>query len=90
MLFRSTEFEHCAGQWKYIEGAYPEGEAPAEEDSGAESPQARRQLYNLEVDPREQNDVIEEHPEVAKRLQQRLDEIRAHPDRRASRQRKEQ
>ena len=79
-----------AGQWKYIEGAYPEGEAPAEEDSGAESPQARRQLYNLEVDPREQNDVIEEHPEVAKRLQQRLDEIRAHPDRRASRQRREQ
>lgn len=35
------------------------------------------QLYDLQADPAEQKDVLAEHPEVARRLEAALDEIRA-------------
>ena len=33
------------------------------------------QLFNLANDPAEKNDVIDQHPDVASRLKERLDQI---------------
>ncbi len=62
------------GPWKYIEG-----ELPASWNRNRESTyqgQAVRQLYHLANDPKEKNNVIGAHPEVAEKMQKRLDDIR--------------
>ncbi len=62
------------GPWKYIEG-----ELPATWKKNRKSTyqgQAIRQLYHIGKDPREQNNVIDAHPEIAEKMQQRLDVAR--------------
>jgi arylsulfatase A-like enzyme len=59
------------GQWKYIEDVVlrplPNGRPPRKPIP---------QLYNLQQDPAEANNVISEFPEVAERMQKTLDQIR--------------
>ncbi len=55
------------GDWKYIEGNVLRPPASKEDP----------QLYNLEKDPAETTNVIDQFPDMAKRMQARLDEIRA-------------
>lgn len=57
------------GPWKYIEGAYPDIAPDRAQD---EEPQ----LYNIEEDPGENEDLIEEHPGIAEQLQRELESIR--------------
>ena len=68
-----------SGPWKYIEGKSSPTlkHAPQKDELHA-------QLYNLQQDPREQNNVINEHPEVVKRLAALLEKQRA--DGRSSRE----
>ncbi|TWU32243.1 hypothetical protein [Novipirellula artificiosorum] len=51
------------GPWKYIEGKPSPTltKAPRRDELGA-------QLYNLQDDPDEQNNLVSEHPEIAQRL----------------------
>lgn len=59
------------GAWKYIEGqASPTLNRPSQRD------ELRAQLYNLLDDPGEQNNVIDEQPEIVKRLASLLEEQR--------------
>jgi arylsulfatase A len=59
------------GPWKYIEGqASPTLKRPSQRD------ELRAQLYNLQDDPGEQSNVIDEQPEIAKRLASLLEEKR--------------
>jgi len=62
------------GDWKYIEGkpAKPVGRVPKTR-SGEMTPQ----LYNLRADPREEKNLIDEHREIAARLQDLLSTQRA-------------
>jgi len=60
------------GKWKLIAG---------NGSGGRERPRGKPfdrpyQLYNLEADPGETDNLIEKHPDVAKRLEARLDAIR--------------
>jgi arylsulfatase A-like enzyme len=62
-------------EWKYIEG---KAERPADKARQEKNPNlARPQLYNLKRDPVEANDVIDEFPEIAKKMQKALDRIRS-------------
>lgn len=63
------------GDWKYIEGAFPET-WPENRRGHDYKGQALRQLYNLKTDPAELNNVIDAHADVADKLQQELDRIR--------------
>ncbi len=59
------------GPWKYIEGKpSPTLKRVPRRD------ELHAQLFNLKVDPGEENNVISEHPDVAKRLDALLDEQR--------------
>lgn len=59
------------GPWKYIEGqASPTLKRPSQRD------ELRAQLYYLLDDPGEQNNVIDEQPEIVKRLASLLEEQR--------------
>ncbi|TRX59712.1 sulfatase-like hydrolase/transferase, partial [Carboxylicivirga sp. M1479] len=53
------------GNWKYIPDL----------KRGYGSPKMNKQLYNLAVDPGEQNNVIDEYPEMAKSMAEELDKI---------------
>lgn len=61
------------GPWKYIEGK-PFGNVPAGQLKN--SPEYRAQLYNLQEDPGETRDVLEEFPDHARQLAALLDEHR--------------
>jgi arylsulfatase A-like enzyme len=61
------------GPWKYIEGK-PYGDVPPRELKN--NPEYRAQLYNLEEDPGETRDLLNEFPEEAKRLAHLLEEHR--------------
>ena len=73
------------GPWKYIpEGSYPEFAFAKHNDP--ESPIAtpmppadQALLFNLEEDPGESDNVIEEHPEIAQDLAAQLDSLRRRP-----------
>jgi len=59
------------GPWKYIEGqASPTLRRPSQRA------ELHAQLYNLQGDPGEQKNVIDEHPEIVKRLASLLEEQR--------------
>lgn len=59
------------GEWKYIEGKpSPTLKRVPRRD------ELHAQLYNLQVDPLEQNNVLHQHPEVAKRLADLLEKQR--------------
>ena len=51
------------GPWKWIEGKSSKPQPPK-----SRSVEFRPQLYNLQDDPAEQHDVIQQNPEVARRL----------------------
>ena len=58
------------GPWKYIEGELPptwKGKRTATYQG-----QTSRQLYHLENDPQEQNNVIGAHPQIAEKMQRTL------------------
>ena len=54
------------GPWKWIEGVPVPQISPAARKGHA--PEFHPQLYNLSDDPKETNDLSEQHPEVAKEL----------------------
>ena len=62
------------GPWKFIEGkaAKPFDRVPAPRRT-----EVIPELFNLPADPREQNNIVEQHPEVAQRLSALLSEARA-------------
>lgn len=61
-----------SGPWKYIEGIpSPALKKPPQRD------ELRAQLYNLQDDPGEQKNIIDENPEVVKRLASLLNEHRS-------------
>lgn len=61
-----------SGPWKYIEGIpSPALKQPPQRD------ELRAQLYNLQDDPGEQKNIIDENPEVVKRLASLLNEHRS-------------
>lgn len=62
------------GDWKYIEGkpAKPVNRVPK-----ARAGEMTQQLYNLRNDPREEKNVIDEHREIAAKLQDLLSTQRA-------------
>ncbi|TWU46548.1 Choline-sulfatase [Rubripirellula reticaptiva] len=60
-----------SGPWKYIEGqASPTLKRPSQRD------ELHAQLYNLQDDPGEQNNVVDEHPGIRKRLASLLEQHR--------------
>jgi len=61
--------------WKYIENnpLRPADKAQKERNPARFKPQ----LFNLKQDPAEEHDVISEYPEIAERMQKKLDRIRA-------------
>jgi arylsulfatase A-like enzyme len=60
-----------SGSWKYIEGIpSPTLKRPSQRD------ELHAQLYNLQDDPGEQNNVVDNHPEIVKRLASVLEEQR--------------
>jgi len=61
-------------KWKYIDGKFPEG-AP-EGLKRHFKQEAKPALYDLESDPSESQNLIEKNPEVAERMQQKLDDLR--------------
>jgi arylsulfatase A len=63
----SGHFAYRQGKWKLILAKGSGGwSAPKEREVGADAPQA--QLYDMEKDPREQNNLYLSHPEVAEML----------------------
>jgi arylsulfatase A len=61
-----------SGPWKYIEGkASPTLKRISRRD------ELSPQLYNLEDDPAEKNNILNEHPDIAKRLADLLDKQRS-------------
>ncbi len=65
------------GAWKYIEG-----KPSSTLRRVPRSDELQAQLYNLQEDPGEKNNLIDEHPEIAKRLAELLEKQRA--DRRSA------
>jgi arylsulfatase A len=69
--------------WKYIE-PLPEGKTIptfVEQNKNIESGFSRRpQLYDLSLDPGEQNNLVEQFPELAAELQDEIDRIRTAED----------
>jgi arylsulfatase A-like enzyme len=59
------------GPWKWIEGKPVLRQPPI-----IRATEFKPQLYNLDEDPAEQNDVAQRYPEVAERLAQLLDQYR--------------
>lgn len=61
--------------WKYIEN---QAQRPADKARQEKNPSlAKPQLYNLRQDPAEANNVINEFPEIADKMQKALDRIRS-------------
>ena len=61
--------------WKYIEN---QAQRPADKARQEKNPSlAKPQLYNLRQDPAEANNVVNEFPEIADKMQKALDRIRS-------------
>lgn len=76
MILHSADanFAIREGQWKWIEGKFhPDTKPPVLRNRASEF---MPQLYDLTKDPEELNNVVEQHPEVARRLSQKLDRYR--------------
>jgi len=62
------------GDWKYIEN---KAERPVDKARKEKNPKlAKPELYNLKKDPAEAVNVINQFPEIAEKMQKRLDRIR--------------
>lgn len=64
-----------SGDWKYTDGIFPD--AAPDHLRKAFRKEAVATLYNLEKDPSEEENVIDEYPEMAQQLQTILDSYRA-------------
>jgi arylsulfatase A len=64
------------GEWKYIEGVYP---AENTNPPRVRLDQTHKQLYNLASDLKESINLVEQHPNIAAKLQDELDKIRNAP-----------
>lgn len=62
------------GNWKYVDGKMPDN--LPDKLKQVYEPQARPSLYNLRIDPSEENNVISENPEVVSQMQSMLDDLR--------------
>jgi arylsulfatase A-like enzyme len=62
------------GPWKYIEGEA----SPTLNRRPPRRDELVAQLYHLEEDPDEQNNLVDERPEVANRLAELLNDLRNH------------
>jgi arylsulfatase A len=71
MILHNGNFAIRCGPWKYIEGKSSPTLKLAPQKN-----ELHAQLYNLQQDPREQNNVIEVHPEIVKRLAALLEKQR--------------
>lgn len=63
------------GDWKLLRHDNKRARNVVVETELANTPMPRFQLFNLADDPAEQNNVIDEHPEVAEKLKSRLAQI---------------
>jgi arylsulfatase A len=63
-----------SGEWKYIDGQFPDDAPDGLRKSFRKD--AEPALYNLEKDPAEENNVIDEHPEIVAKMQKVLDGYR--------------
>ncbi len=62
------------GDWKYIEN---KAKRPTDKERQKKNPNlAKPELYNLIEDPGETKNVIDSHPEIAAKMQSKLDQIR--------------
>ncbi len=67
----SGHFAYRVGDWKLLLARASGGwSSPKEKDMGQDSDEA--QLYNLAKDPREQNNLYNRHPDVAKKMLSQL------------------
>ncbi|MGH7136035.1 MAG: sulfatase-like hydrolase/transferase, partial [Pirellulales bacterium] len=79
---RELLVEHAAGlalrkdQWKYIAPRPPRGAAAKGQATGKPSP---GELYNLAEDPGETKNLASERPELVRKLDTTLNEIRVRP-----------
>jgi len=65
-------------EWKFINGQGPAGISSGAWGAQNYKPAADEppeQLYNLQDDPGEQNNLYHQHPEIVKRLQKKLNHI---------------
>lgn len=62
------------GKWKYIDPEFPEGAPKGLQKNFAK--EAVAALYDLGADPAEENNVINDHPEIVQRLQMALNAYR--------------
>lgn len=63
------------GQWKYIDGLGSGGfTSPSRREPGPGEPEG--QLYNLDLDVLESNNVYQDHPDVVKKLKQELTRLK--------------
>jgi arylsulfatase A len=67
-------FSVRSGKWKYINGA-GSGGFSGRNERGIKMADPEKQLYNLEADPAETTNLIDAHPDVARRLEQQLEAI---------------
>ena len=68
------QFAYRREQWRYIDDRIPESlPEPKKEELQRES---KKQLFDVENDPSETENVIEEHPEVAERMEAELKTVR--------------
>jgi len=63
------------GKWKYTDGVFPESAPEALRRNFRK--EAVPALYDLEVDPVEKNNVIDDYPEVVREMQKVLDSYRS-------------
>jgi arylsulfatase A len=69
------------GPWKYIPAGADTGVKPALEGDITRPPPSppEMQLYNLETDPTEANNVAAENPDVVKKMSQEMNDLRSAP-----------
>ncbi|WP_083690245.1 sulfatase-like hydrolase/transferase [Colwellia sp. UCD-KL20] len=78
MLEESFTLALREGRWKYI--APFSGSTPdwlANKTAIENGLMNGAQLFDLDVDPSEQHNIVAKHPDIAKKLQQRIDELKA-------------
>jgi arylsulfatase A len=63
------------GKWKYIDSSYPDG-APMPMKNATKD-QSEPALYNLDEDPSETTNLLQDHPEMVKRLKDTLNKYRS-------------
>ncbi|MGB6221970.1 sulfatase-like hydrolase/transferase [Haloferula sp.] len=69
MIQEARTFALRTGDWKYISNT------PLRRKQNGKNPSKKPELYNLESDPGEQNNLIDQNPEKAASMAKKLDEL---------------